>query len=48
MKARQQLYRNLAGSLPDAHAFVLERIASVIEKYLNAFGLVNAVDVLEE
>lgn len=44
--ARQQLYANLASILPDPHQYVVQRIATAIDAYVNAFGLFNADTLL--
>jgi len=41
--ARQRLYQNLANVMPDPHAYVVDRIAGTMDRYINAFGLFNAV-----
>jgi D-tagatose-1,6-bisphosphate aldolase subunit GatZ/KbaZ len=47
MKSRERLYTNLKPILPDAHAFVVERISQVIDKYISAFNLENLLSQLE-
>lgn len=44
--ARQQLYANLAHVMPDPHAYVVERIARAIDKYINAFHLFDSLTLL--
>ncbi len=46
--ARSVLYRNLRQKGVDAHAFVVERIAAIIEKYIQAFNLQDSVNILGE
>lgn len=46
-EARQQLYHNLAGVMPDPHGYVVDRIVSAIDRYINAFGLFNSVKFFE-
>jgi tagatose-1,6-bisphosphate aldolase non-catalytic subunit AgaZ/GatZ len=43
--ARQQLYDNLRGEV-DAHAWVLERIAQNVQKYVEAFHLRGSLEIL--
>jgi D-tagatose-1,6-bisphosphate aldolase subunit GatZ/KbaZ len=42
-EARGRLYRNLGRQMPDPHAYVVDRIAEAMDRYINAFGLFNAV-----
>jgi len=44
--ARQQLYANLMHVMPDPHAYVVERIARAIDKYINAFHLFDSLTLL--
>jgi hypothetical protein len=44
--ARQQLYTNLSPILPDPHAYVVDRIVRVMDHYVNAFGLFDALSKL--
>lgn len=44
--ARQHLYANLARVMPDPHAYVVERIARAIDKYINAFHLFDSLTLL--
>ncbi len=46
--ARQRLYDNLKLAMPDPHAYVVERIAWAIDRYITAFNLFDALSVLEE
>jgi D-tagatose-1,6-bisphosphate aldolase subunit GatZ/KbaZ len=46
--ARAILYKNLEGTLPDPHEYVVERITKVIEKYIEAFNLQDSIDILGE
>jgi D-tagatose-1,6-bisphosphate aldolase subunit GatZ/KbaZ len=46
--ARARLYKNLEGLLADPHQYVVDRIASRIEKYIQAFNLRNSIDFLGE
>jgi D-tagatose-1,6-bisphosphate aldolase subunit GatZ/KbaZ len=43
LEARQRLYQNLITVLPDPHAYVVDRIVLAMDRYINAFGLFNAV-----
>lgn len=43
VQARERLYANLAGVLPDPHAYVVDRIAAAIDRYVNAFNLFDAL-----
>lgn len=40
---RQRLYKNLMTVLPDPHGYVVDRIVQAMDRYINAFGLFNAV-----
>jgi D-tagatose-1,6-bisphosphate aldolase subunit GatZ/KbaZ len=42
-EARERLYQNLGGWMLDPHAYVVDRIAEAMDRYINAFGLFNAV-----
>jgi D-tagatose-1,6-bisphosphate aldolase subunit GatZ/KbaZ len=42
-EARQRLYQNLGRGMPDPHAYVIDRIAGAMDRYINAFGLFNAI-----
>jgi len=42
VSARRRLYENLRHILPDPHGYVVERIAEVMRKYINAFRLFDA------
>jgi len=44
--ARQQLYANLMHVMPDPHAYVVERIARAIDKYIHAFHLFDSLTLL--
>jgi tagatose-1,6-bisphosphate aldolase non-catalytic subunit AgaZ/GatZ len=46
LAARRTLYRNLSAVLPDADGYVVERIVAAMEKYVVAFNLENANEVL--
>jgi hypothetical protein len=46
VKARERLYANLTHVLPDPHAYVVDRIAAAIDRYVNAFNLFDALAVL--
>lgn len=46
LAARQTLYRTVSAGVADADSYVVERIMAVMEKYVLAFGLENANDVL--
>ncbi len=41
--ARGQLYQNLAPIMPDPHAYVVDRIVRVVNKYINAFHLFDSL-----
>ena len=45
-EARQRLYHNLAGVMPDPHVYVIDRIAGAMDRYVNAFGLFDSVRYL--
>ena len=47
LEARRILYENFKPELDDPHALVVERIAARIGKYLQAFGLVNSLEILD-
>jgi tagatose-1,6-bisphosphate aldolase non-catalytic subunit AgaZ/GatZ len=47
VRARQQLYENLSTVMLDPHQYVVNRIARAIDKYVNAFNLFNATEILE-
>jgi D-tagatose-1,6-bisphosphate aldolase subunit GatZ/KbaZ len=42
-EARGCLYQNLGRWMPDPPAYVVDRIAGAMDRYINAFGLFNAV-----
>ncbi|MGQ9684532.1 MAG: class II D-tagatose-bisphosphate aldolase non-catalytic subunit [Anaerolineae bacterium] len=44
--ARRRLYENLSAVLPDPHAFVVERIARAMERYVTRFRLFDAATLL--
>lgn len=44
--ARSQLYENLSGMQLDAHDFVVEHISQAVDRYIEAFNLVNSVDLI--
>jgi tagatose-1,6-bisphosphate aldolase non-catalytic subunit AgaZ/GatZ len=46
--ARQNLYQNLSSLMTDPQSFVVERIMTVIEKYISAFNLHDVLARLEE
>jgi D-tagatose-1,6-bisphosphate aldolase subunit GatZ/KbaZ len=46
VSARAQLYYNLSGTIPDPHGYVLEQISAVMDRYIHAFGLVGALDLI--
>jgi len=48
LAAREKLYHNVSGSVADPHAFVVDRIARSIQRYLEAFNLACSLDWLEE
>ena len=43
-EARQRLYQNLNPWMTDPHAYVVDRIVLAMDRYINAFGLFNAVE----
>ena len=45
LRAGEILYRNLESALPNPHEIVVERIQKAIDKYIQAFNLVNSVDL---
>ena len=45
--ARRELYAHLSLVVPDPHAYVVDRIARAIDKYVTAFGLFDAVTLLD-
>jgi len=47
LEARRILYENLRPELDDPHARVVERIAARIGEYLQAFGLVDSLEILD-
>jgi D-tagatose-1,6-bisphosphate aldolase subunit GatZ/KbaZ len=46
LAARRQLYQNLELVMPDPQAYVVDRIARAMDKYLNAFQLFDALTLL--
>jgi tagatose-1,6-bisphosphate aldolase non-catalytic subunit AgaZ/GatZ len=46
LEARRRLYDNLRSVVDEPHAQVVERIAARIQMYLQAFGLIDSLDVL--
>ncbi len=48
MEARQRLYANLASVMRDPHAYVVDRIARAIDKYITAFGLFDSMTLFEQ
>jgi len=44
--ARQRLYKNLKKVLPDPHAYVVDRIVSAIDRYINHFNLFDSMQIL--
>ena len=46
--ARDRLYENLSQVMPDPHAYVVDRITRAMDKYVNAFGLFDAVALFED
>ena len=46
VEARRRLYANLRNALADPHAIVVDRIAAVIQKYVDAFGLRGSIGPL--
>jgi tagatose-1,6-bisphosphate aldolase non-catalytic subunit AgaZ/GatZ len=47
LAARRELYAHLSLVMPDPHAYVVDRVARAIDKYVTAFGLFDAVTRLE-
>ncbi len=47
LAARRELYAHLSLVMPDPHAYVVDRIARAIDKYVTAFGLFDAVTLLD-
>ena len=45
-EARQRLYQNLSGAMPDPHVYVVDRIVGAMDRYVNAFGLFDSVRYL--
>jgi len=45
--ARRQLYVNLSSVMPDPHAYIVDRIARAIDKYVNAFNLFDSMTVFD-
>jgi tagatose-1,6-bisphosphate aldolase non-catalytic subunit AgaZ/GatZ len=43
LEARQKLYANIGLVMQDPHEYVLRRIESVIDKYINAFNLFDSI-----
>lgn len=46
-EARQRLYENLTPDMLDPHAYVIDRIATCMQRYVNAFNLSNSLDLLK-
>jgi D-tagatose-1,6-bisphosphate aldolase subunit GatZ/KbaZ len=46
MAAREALYSNVQKTMPDPHQYVLDRVAAVVEKYISAFNLFDAMTLL--
>lgn len=42
-EARRRLYENLSQIMPDPHAFVIDRIAACMQRYVNAFNLSDSL-----
>lgn len=42
-EARWRLYENLSQIMPDPHAFVIDRIAACMQRYVNAFNLSDSL-----
>jgi D-tagatose-1,6-bisphosphate aldolase subunit GatZ/KbaZ len=42
-ESRRHLYQNLSHRMPDPNAYVVDRIVDTMDRYINAFGLFNAV-----
>ncbi len=47
IKARKQLYANLSLVMPDPHAYVIDRIMQAMDKYINAFHLLDSLERFE-
>jgi tagatose-1,6-bisphosphate aldolase non-catalytic subunit AgaZ/GatZ len=47
VEARRQLYEHLGTIMVDPHQYVVNRIAQAIDKYVNAFNLFDAREILE-
>lgn len=47
LNARQRLYSNLVGTIPDPHQYVVDRIVDVIDKYIIQFNLSNSQDYFD-
>jgi hypothetical protein len=47
LESRRILYENLRPELDDPHGLVVERIAARIGEYLEAFGLVDSLQILD-
>jgi D-tagatose-1,6-bisphosphate aldolase subunit GatZ/KbaZ len=45
--ARLKLYNNLTSMIPDPHGFVVDRIVAAMDKYVEAFNLVDLLGELE-
>jgi D-tagatose-1,6-bisphosphate aldolase subunit GatZ/KbaZ len=41
---RQRLYQNLTPWIPDPHVYVVDRIVQAMDRYINTFGLFNAIE----
>jgi D-tagatose-1,6-bisphosphate aldolase subunit GatZ/KbaZ len=48
LAARRRLYDNLTPELPDGNAFVVDRIAQSIQKYVDAFNLQDSLPLLAQ
>ena len=48
LDARSRLYQNLTPVMSDPHAFVVDHIAGVIDRYIDAFNLRNSLRLLAE
>jgi tagatose-1,6-bisphosphate aldolase non-catalytic subunit AgaZ/GatZ len=46
IEARRRLYQNVALTMLEPHRFVVDRIAAAIDRYLDAFTLFDALEVL--
>ena len=46
LAARKKLYENLRSEFPDPDAFVIDRIAQSIQKYVDAFNLKDSLHIL--